>query len=248
MSRILLAGESWVSTVVDWKGYDSFPHAQIHIGCERFVAALRGAGHEVEHLEAHRVAGEFPSTLEDLDRYDVVVLSDIGSNSLLLAPEVFERGQRFPNRLKLLDTWVRRGGALMMAGGYLSFQGFEGKANYHGTPLEATLPVDLHPYDDRVECPEGQPGELTGEPHAVTAGLDQTWPVILGYQRLLAKPDATVLATVEGHPLLVVRSVGEGRSLAFASDISPHWAPEEFMAWPGYARLFDQSVTWLTGS
>ena len=58
---------------------------------------------------------------------------------------------------------------------------------------------------------------------------------------------ATILATADGDPLLAVRKVGEGRTLAFASDISPHWAPAEFMAWPGYQRLFDNAVRWLAG-
>lgn len=33
MSKVLLAGESWVSAVIDHKGYDAFPHTQVHIGC-----------------------------------------------------------------------------------------------------------------------------------------------------------------------------------------------------------------------
>lgn len=136
----------------------------------------------------------------------------------------------------------------MMAGGYLSFQGFQAKANYHDTAIEAVLPVDILPYDDRVETPEGVSGVLTEETHAVTAGLDQEWPVLLGYQKLTAKADATVLAVIQGRPLLAVRSVGAGRTLAFASDISPHWAPEEFMAWTGYQALFDQAITWLANA
>ncbi len=44
-----------------------------------------------------------------------------------------------------------------------------------------------------------------------------------------------------------VRTEGEGRTLAFASDISPHWAPREFMDWAGYGPLFGQAVTWLAG-
>ncbi|MSS84296.1 hypothetical protein FYJ24_05850 [Actinomycetaceae bacterium WB03_NA08] len=34
--------------------------------------------------------------------------------------------------------------------------------------------------------------------------------------------------------------------LSYASDISPHWAPEEFMQWDGYEQLFDRSVRWLS--
>jgi uncharacterized membrane protein len=247
MSKVLLAGESWINAATDYKGYDAFPHAQLEVGCARLLEVLAAAGHDVTHLPSHLVATDFPETVEKLNAYDVVILSDIGANSLLLPPVVFNQGQRFPNRLKVLAEWVRRGGGLMMAGGYLSFQGFQAKANYHDTPIEAVLPVEILPYDDRVEAPEGAEGELTDVDHEITAGLDARWPALLGYQKLTAKPDADVLATVEGRPLLAVRSEGAGRTLAYASDISPHWAPEEFMTWPGYQRLFGQAVTWLAG-
>ncbi|HJB62247.1 MAG TPA: cytoplasmic protein [Candidatus Microbacterium pullistercoris] len=248
MAKVLLAGESWVSATVDHKGFDPFPHTQVEIGCAELLQALDGAGHEVTHMLSHDVAEKFPLTLEQLDEYDVVLLSDVGANTLLLPPSVFTHGRPTPNRLKLLREWVQRGGGLMMAGGYLSFQGFQAKANYAGTPLEDILPVTISRYDDRVETPEGVPGALTDVEHDVTRGLDADWPILLGYQRLEARDDATVLATVEGDPLVVVREVGEGRTLAFASDVSPHWAPTEFMEWSGYATLFGNAVSWLARS
>ena len=247
MARVLLAGESWINASTDFKGYDAFPHTQLEIGATPLLEALRATGHQVEHLPSHSVATDFPETLEKLDAYDVVLLSDIGANSLLLPPQVFAQGRPFPNRLKLLAQWVRRGGGLAMAGGYLSFQGFQAKADYHATAVEEVLPVDILPYDDREECPEGVQGALTDTPHQVTAGLDAQWPILLGYQRLTAKQDAQVLASIENRPLLAVREEGAGRTLAFASDISPHWAPTEFIEWPGYRRLFDQAVSWLAG-
>jgi uncharacterized membrane protein len=247
MSRVLLAGESWINAATDYKGYDAFPHAQFEVGCTKLLEALAAHGHDVTHLPSHLVPEQFPSTLEELSAYDVVILSDIGANSLLLPPVVFAEGRPFPHRLRLLAEWVRRGGGLMMAGGYLSFQGYQGKANYHGTAVEEILPVDLLPYDDREESPQGVAGTRTGVEHPVVAGLDQDWPILLGYQRLTAKADAMVLATVEDRPLLAVRTVGTGRTLAFASDVSPHWAPREFMDWAGYGPLFGQAVTWLAG-
>lgn len=248
MAKVLLAGESWVSAAVDHKGYDAFPHTQVEIGCAELLRVLAAAGHEVAHMPAHDVAEKFPLSLEALDAYDVVLLSDIGSNSLLLPPAVFAQGRPRPNRLKLLREWVEKGGGLMMAGGYLSFQGFQAKANYAGTALEDVLPVMISRFDDRVEAPEGVNGALTGTAHAVTRGLDADWPILLGYQQLAARDDATVLAEVEGDPLLVVREVGRGRTLAFASDISPHWAPTEFMEWSGYPTLFDNAMSWLAGA
>lgn len=247
MSHVLLAGESWVSATVDHKGFDAFPHTQLEVGCTEFIAALESKGHSVEHLPSHQVAEFFPETAEKLSKFDVVILSDVGANTLLLAPQVFNHGQRFPNRLKLLASWVRQGGGLMMAGGYLSFQGFQAKANYHRTPIEDVLPVTISPFDDRVEVPEGIAGTLTAVNHPVTAGLDSTWPYLLGYQRFVAKDDAQVLALADGDPLVAVRQVRDGRTLAFASDISPHWAPKDFMAWPGYAAFFAQAVSWLSG-
>ena len=60
MSKVLLAGESWVSDVVDHKGFDHFPHTQVHIGCKELLEALRNAGHEVTHMRSHDVAVDFP--------------------------------------------------------------------------------------------------------------------------------------------------------------------------------------------
>lgn len=248
MSRVLLAGESWINAATDYKGYDAFPHAQLEIGCDELLAALANEGHDVVHMPSHLVATDFPSTLEELNEFDVVLLSDVGANTLLLSPDVFAKGRPAPNRIKLLAEWVRLGGGLMMAGGYLSFQGFQAKANYHDTAIEAVLPVDILPYDDREETPEGVKGVLTDVEHPVTAGLDAEWPILLGYQKLKAKDDATVLATIEGRPLVAVRTEGKGRTLIFSSDISPHWAPQEFMEWSGYGKLFGQAMTWLSGS
>lgn len=247
MAKVLLAGESWVSAVIDHKGYDAFPHTQVHIGCAGLLKALVDGGHEVTHMRSHDVAKDFPLSMEELNQYQVVLLSDIGANTLLLPPIVFESGRPAPNRLKLLREWVGQGGGLMMAGGYLSFQGFQAKANYAGTALEDVLPVRISRFDDRVETPEGVTGSLVDVEHPVTTGLDRDWPILLGYQDIEAREDATVLAIVENHPLLVVREVGHGRSLAFASDISPHWAPTEFMEWSGYSILFNNAISWLAG-
>lgn len=177
-------------------------------------------------MRSHDVAEQFPETVEKLDQYDVVILSDVGANTLLLHPSVFSQGQRFPNRLKVLRERVR------------------GQLPRHpdrGDPARRHPPVRR-----RVETPEGAEGELTEVSHPVTDSLDQTWPALLGYQKLIPKADAVVLANIEDRPLLAVRSEGAGRALAFASNIAPHWAPEEFMNWDGYAHLFSNAVRWLT--
>jgi uncharacterized membrane protein len=246
MSRILLAGESWSVTSIHTKGFDSFTTVEYAEGAEHLLAALRGAGHEVTFMPSHVAAREFPATLAELRAYEVVVLSDIGANTLLIPPATFARGERHPNRLDALRDWTLGGGGLAMVGGYLSFQGIEGKANYRNTVLAQVLPVEMEPGDDREECPQGV-HPRSARDHPLVAGVEEEWPAILGFQRLVARADAEVAATVGEHPLLVTGRAGQGRALAYASDIGPHWAPEAFTSWDGFALVWDRAVRWLAG-
>ncbi|WP_062217132.1 glutamine amidotransferase [Streptomyces sp. NBRC 109706] len=245
--RVLLAGESWVSESTHYKGFDAFTSVTFHTGAEPLTEALTGQGIEVTHLPAHLVPESFPGSVAELDAYDVVLLSDIGANSLLLHQDTWLNGRRRPNRLKTLAAWVAAGGGLAMAGGYLSFQGFEGKGFFHRTPVEAVLPAEISPYDDRVETPEGVEPSVLATGHPVLAGVPGDWPALLGYNRFGLSPDATLLAQVDGDPLLAVRTEGAGRTLAWASDIAPHWCPQEFLDWPGYPVLFGNICRWLAG-
>jgi uncharacterized membrane protein len=34
----------------------------------------------------------------------------------------------------------------------------------------------------------------------------------------------------------------------FTSDCAPHWAPPEFLAWPGYQVLWPNLIRWLAGA
>jgi uncharacterized membrane protein len=207
-------------------------------------AALEAGGWQVEHLPNHLAPAQFPTTMDGLAPYDVVILSDIGSNSLLLSPDTFERSLRAPNRLTLLRDWTAAGGGLVMVGGYLTFQGIEGKGKYAGTVIEEALPVTISPYDDRVESPEGVTPTVTTESHPLAAGLPTSWPALLGYNRLTARPEATTVAAAGDDPLVVAWEYGQGRAVAFASDCGPHWAPPDFVAWDGYATLWQNIVGW----
>lgn len=247
MARVLVAGESWTTTSIHVKGFDSFTTVAYEEGVAALRDALLTAGHEVTFMPNHVAAVDFPYTARELGAWDVVLLSDIGSNTLLVPPATFARFESRPNRLAVLRDWVRAGGGLAMIGGYLSFQGIEGKANYRATPLADVLPVELEAGDDRVESPEDAEPVLTGEEHPIVEGLPDRWPAILGYQRAVARPWAAVLARVGGDPLVVAGSVDDGRALAYMTDIGPHWAPPAAIEWDGYARLWDQAVRWLAG-
>jgi len=245
--RVLMVGESWIKHTVHLKGFDQFHTTEYEEGAGVFLGALRGAGIEIDYIRAHEVSARFPKTRADLERYDVVVLSDIGSNSFLLCDETFLRSERTVNRLVLLSDYVTAGGGLLMIGGYMSFSGFEGKARYWSTPLAAALPVGLLGHDDRVEAPDGVTPAVTGQ-HPVLDGLDDSWPWFLGYNRVTAKPGASVVMQVDDDPFLVVGNHGRGRTAAFASDCSPHWGSPAFLAWPDCARFWSQLVTWLGGA
>jgi uncharacterized membrane protein len=49
-----------------------------------------------------------------------------------------------------------------------------------------------------------------------------------------------------GHPLLVTGSYGKGRTVAWTSDIGPHWVPNEFVAWAGYATIWKNILRWAS--
>ena len=250
--RVLLAGESWVSAATHYKGFDQFGSVTFHLGAEPLVKALEGSPYELHYLPAHEAATAFPMTKEGLDSYAAVLLSDLGSNTLLLHPDVWLKGKPVPNRLKVLRDWVAGGGGLMMIGGYFSFQGINGAARWGHTPVEEALPVTCLPVDDRVEVPEGFAAELVRPDHPVLQGLDGAWPLLLGVNEVKLKPAGELLAKLPdaegGHPLLVAGSHGQGRTLAWTSDIGPHWVPDAFVAWEGYARLWTQALDWLTTS
>ncbi len=247
--RVLLAGETWVMHTIHQKGFDSFTTTEYGEGHRFLTAALEAGGIGVEVLPNHLAAAQFPTTREELAAYDAVILSDIGANTLLLHPDTFVRSRAMPNRLALLRDWVAEGGGLVMVGGYLTFNGIEGKGRYGGSPLEDALPVTLVPGDDRVETPEGAAVRVVAD-HPTVAGLDAEWPALLGYNKLVGKPGATV-AAVAGNaadPLLAAWEFGQGRAVAFASDCGPHWAPPEFCAWAGYAPLWQGIVRWAAGA
>lgn len=245
--RVLLAGETWLTYGIHQKGFSAYTTGGYEVGSDDFVAALRTHGWDVRHIPNHLATEEFPATVEALDEYNVVILSDIGADTLLLHPDTFVRGERTPNRLAVIDEWVRSGGGLLMVGGYMSFGGFEGKGRYHATSVEDCLPVEIHGYDDRAERPEGVHPSAEVSDHPVLAGLPGPWPYFLGYNRLTAKPEGRVLLSADRDPFLVVWARGDGRSAAFASDCSPHWGSHDFMGWAGYGTFWDQLLTWLAG-
>jgi uncharacterized membrane protein len=100
---------------------------------------LAGAARFAHALESERItvdvkgARSLPERAE-LDRYDLVVLSDVPRAAL---------GDR---QMQELEAFVRDGGGLLMAGGAASF----GAGGYAGSRIEALLPVRLD-LPDRID-------------------------------------------------------------------------------------------------
>jgi uncharacterized membrane protein len=245
--RVLLCGESWVTHSLHIKGVDSFTTSSYVEGADQLRAVLTGSGIEVDYLPGHLVPAQFPASAGDLAGYTAVILSDIGANSILLAPQTFEHSQPAPDRLAAIEGYVRAGGGLLMIGGYLSFAGIEGKARYHGTPVEDASPVLIADVDDRVEAPAGVGPVPVVPGHPVLAGVPGPWPALLGYNRVTPRPEAEVVVRCGPDPLVACGQYHAGRSAVFTSDCAPHWAPPTFMDWPGYRALWPNLIRWLAG-
>lgn len=242
--RVLIAGESWVTHSIHQKGFDSFNTTEYVEGVDALRSALVGGGYRVDYQPSHIAMRDFPSTSEALADYACVILSDIGSNSLLLHPDTFTSSIPRSNRVRAIADYVRRGGGLVMVGGYLTFQGIDGKGRWHDTAVETVLPVTISAGDDRVEEPSGiEP--VPAHDHEILDGITGPWPPLLGYNKVTADAGTDVLLTVGPDPLLVVGEADAGRAAAFTSDCAPHWAPPPFVAWQHYNRLWTQIADWV---
>lgn len=247
--KVLLVGESWVTAETHFKGFDQFGSVRFVSGAKPLKEALAGSDFELHYMTAHDAAEDFPYEIEALREYDVVLLSDIGANTFLLPSAVWVHSETRPNRLRLIKQWVEEGGHLMMIGGYLSFQGIDGRAKWRKTAVEDVLPVTCFPWDDRIEIPEGATAELVQADHPCLANLQESWPPVLGVNEVEVREGAEVLAKLSdeqgGHPLLVVGHYGKGRTAVWTSDMSPHWLSPSFCAWEGYRTLWQNILGWL---
>lgn len=245
--KVLIAGESWFSTTVHTKGFDSFTTSTYEEGVRWLKNSLEAGGWQVHYMPSHVAATDFPQTLDQLSQYDAVLLSDIGSNTLLLHPSTFLQGQRMPNRCELLRDYVLQGGGLCMVGGYMTFAGIDGKGRWGQTAVQEVLPVALQAADDRQEIPQGVPPVLLQEDHPVFQGIPAQWPAFLGYNRTKPLADNTqLLATINGDPFIALGQFGKGKSAVFTSDCAPHWAPTAFCEWEHYGTFWCNLLSAIT--
>ncbi len=184
---------------------------------------------------------------QDLQGFDLVILQNFWFGSFA----------NFDDRpfMESLAKYVEDGGALIMVGGDQSF----GAAGYGTSPLARVLPTAVPRQDFDASNFTAVP-TAAGLRHPVTRlerGAEnngehwQEMPQLSGLNPLgsLEEGGVELLSAGEGGgPLLAVRQVGKGRTLAFASDTSWRWALAG-TGGPGggrdHAEVWRSAVRWL---
>lgn len=245
--RVLYCGDTQAETLITAKGMDTFIHNYYRDSARVLREALSPRpGIELTHLPADKIRAEFPMTLEQFAQWDVVILSDVGYNNFALLPGNRERLVPMgPDRIGNFRKWVEGGGGLIMAGGYTTFSGIEGKGIWGGTPIEAVLPVKIdRGIDDRIEVPDGATLDVLSADHPILKGVAfDRERIILGYNRVTAKSDAKVLMEVRGDVFMAVGEFGKGRSIAYTTDPVYHWCGN-LHEWQDYGLLWERMVKW----
>lgn len=194
----------------------------------RLVVLLRTAPRKLLRLDvdsADELVAGFPTTRQELFRYDGIVLGSI------------EASWFTHEQLQLMADFVaERGGGLLMLGGRQSFAA----GGYAGTPLAGALPVVLEP-----SAAEGRfaPVQVTptraGRAQAVTQLAPsedsslarwRTLPALSVVNRVTrVKPGATALlagrsdSLADDEVILAAQRYGRGRALAFTPQDSWLW-------------------------
>jgi uncharacterized membrane protein len=247
--KVLYTGDSEVCVSLLLPGAEVIPMLErIHDGSKYLRQALESDPEiNVVYMTPQVAYSDFPKTAEDLDRYDVIVLSDVGHDTLALYPaeQLYKGGT---NRLKEIKKYVENGGALAFCGGWFGFQGRFGHGRWYGTPIAEILPVEILPVsDDRVETPEGVKPEIINAKHPITNGIPwNNCPTFLGYNKVgKIREGAELLGKIEGDPFIAAWEYRYGRVMVFTSDPAPHWGIN-FLKWKYYSKFWVQTINWLS--
>jgi len=191
---------------------------------------------------------------EDLWSFDVVVFHNFDHEPYFQ----YASNQLLSN----LRRYVEQGGSVVMVGGDRSF----GLGGYAGTPLADVLPVELLAQETPDVAPFRPRLTAEGARHPITRLAGDAVENASWWERLVpldgtnvvlgAKSDATVLLehptrkAADGRPLpvLSVREVGEGRTMALTVDSSWRWSLSEAAEGRGnqaYLRFWKNAIRWL---
>src|SRR5690606_19589270 len=99
MVKILFIGDSWTIHMIHTKGFDSFESTKYEEGANYLINRLREGGVDVDYMPAHEVQVRFPTSVIELEEYDAIVISDIGSSTFSLQNKTFYELESVPNAL-----------------------------------------------------------------------------------------------------------------------------------------------------
>jgi uncharacterized membrane protein len=195
----------------------------------------------------------FPSNLlfsEYLKSFDLVIF-----HNFKFSPFIDKKN------LSNIKEYVKQGGAFLMIGGDLSFEG----GGYDRTPVEDILPTRIRSGSRKYllgELPmEAQPKlahhpvlRLENDPK-LNAKAWKSLPPIQGVNiGLVPVKGSYVLSTIRknksNYPVLVTRQVEEGRTMAIATDSSWRWnflRVGEGGSGRYYQRFWENVIAWMTG-
>ncbi|MDI9491241.1 MAG: cytoplasmic protein [Clostridiaceae bacterium] len=248
MKKVLICGESYFGYTIHIKGADTMETTGYHEQVGWLKDALINSGYEVSYLPNHEVVNGMPSTVEGLSEYDLIILSDVGANTLMMPDRSFQESLPTPDRCNAIKEYVEHGGSLVLVGGFMSFTGIEGKARYGMTPIADILPVDLLTYDDRVEISSGIVPMIKNIDHPIFKNMSSNWKsYFIGYNKTIENiTKGEVLATINGDPFIAVSEINKGKVVVFTSDCAPHWAPQSFLDSPEYRIIWKNIADWAT--
>jgi len=251
MRKVLYAGDSAIMAVLGLEGAEVYSLMdQIWDAGKTLKSALEESGHQVTRMLSHEAYYNLPETAEQYADYDVLILSDIGHDTVLLYPgERRNAVPMGPNRMKEIVRYIHNGGGLAYVGGYFTFQGHHGQGRWYNTPVAKILPVEiLSLHDDRIETPEGAYPRFLLTDHPILAGIPlDSAPMFMGYNQTNSRPGAELLAVIgdDNDPFLACWQVGEGRVMVITSDVAPHWG-SDFVRWDYYQQFWHQAISWLS--
>jgi uncharacterized membrane protein len=202
----------------------------LFMGDDDLQGAASYLGGAMIHLKHHfkHVPSVEAVSVKDLRNIQLLILSDYCADRLSTEVE------------NLILQNVRQGMSLWMIGGWDSFCGQNG--GYEKSRIGAILPLMQMRSDDRMNSPYpwammlSNPEastpyhELQFDPAPCLAGLNKTClapdaELILETKQLVLEKKTMLLSQdVETLPLLACRYEDQGKVLAFASDLAPHWA------------------------
>jgi uncharacterized membrane protein len=207
------------------------------LGFERWGVATNLAGRAFETRSSEfmkrRIATAvryFPATLEEAQRFDVIVLGAVDAFALS------------NDGVSILRDYVSSGGSLLVLGGLYSYGG--GRFQEFG--LDEWLPLRVKRTFDLVQSGGRAGWEKEDWQKAGGTGRAPKLGRIAWMHDLEPAPGAEVWARIGESPLIAVQTLGKGRIAAVAA--TPLGDPEEsgaFWTLPEWNRTLDSLLTWL---